>query len=302
MIFKLTFIVILIIIQITIYVKWKMNTYLLTYYEVKKIFEAIKNSQSEVVVSLDLGQTSSSVEIKDQNVILSHHLAIGIDLLTDILNDKRSIFSVSKEGISKVCFFKEHFYKLVATNGYPTIEIDGIKMHQTKEMPPEEDARLKITLLNIFKKAKVLDICTGLGYTAIEAYNRGAEVITIEKDTNVLQIAKVNPYSNKLFEGKIKIIIADAFDEVKKFKDTSFDFVIHDPPRFALAQMLYSTEFYEELFRILKSNGKLFHYLGSPGTKYRKKRILKGVMDRLLQAGFKLKKEDKAMGILGVKT
>jgi len=278
-----------------------MNTYLLTYQEVKKIFEAIKNNQSNLNVSFDLGITSSLVEIKDQNIILSPVLAIRIDKLNDILKDKRSIFSISPAGISKVCFFKEHFYKLILTGGYPTIEIDGIRMHQTKNMTPEEDARLKVNLLNISEKARVLDICTGLGYTAIEAYKKDANVITIEKDTNVLEIAKVNPYSKKLFEGKIKIIIADAFDEVKKFTDASFDFVIHDPPRFALAPLLYSTEFYKELFRILKHRGKLFHYVGSPGARYRKKKILKGVMNRLLQVGFKLKKEDKAMGVLGVK-
>jgi hypothetical protein len=253
-------------------------------------------------VSFDLGLTKSTVKIKDKNIILSSNLAIGINRLKSILKDKKTIFYISEDGISKVCFFKRHFYKLVPTDGYPTIEIDGIKMHQTKKMTPEEDARLKIAILNISKKAKVLDICTGLGYTAIAAYNCGAEVITIEKDPNVLQIAKFNPYSKELFEGRIKVIIADAFEEVKKFKDASFDFIIHDPPRFALAELLYSTAFYKELFRILKPNGRLFHYVGSPGARYRKKRILKGVMDRLIQIGFKLKKEDKAMGILGIKS
>jgi hypothetical protein len=278
----------------------KKTTYLLTHHQAKEIFDAINKKQS-INVSFDLGLTKSTVEIRDKNIILSSNLVIGINQLKDILKDKKSVFYISEDGISKVCFFKRHFYKLVLTGGYPTIEIDGIKMHQTKEMMPEEDAGLKIALLNIFKKAKVLDICTGLGYTAIAAYRKGAEVITIEKDPNVLEIAKLNPYSKELFEGKIKLIIADAFDEVKKFKDASFDFIIHDPPRFALAELLYSTAFYKQLYRILKPNGRLFHYVGSPGAKYRKKRILKGVMDRLLQVGFKLRKEDKVMGILGIK-
>lgn len=279
-----------------------MKTYLLTHQEAKKIVEAVKNNQSKVNVSFDLGLTSSFVEIKDENILLSPNLIVKITQLDDIIKDKKSVFSISEKGISKISFFNQHFYKLVPTEGYPTIEIDGIRMHQTKNMTPEKDARLKIHLLKISKGKRVLDICTGLGYTAIEAYKRGAEVITIEKDTNVFKIAKLNPYSKELFEGGIKVIIGDAFDEVKKFPNLHFDFIIHDPPRFALAQMLYSTEFYEELFRILKPNGKLFHYVGSPGAKYRKKKILKGVMHRLSQVGFKLKKETQAMGVLGVKT
>ncbi|MEW6618358.1 MAG: hypothetical protein AB1422_03230 [bacterium] len=160
---------------------------------------------------------------------------IGINELKSILKDKTSVFSVSPQGISKVCFFKDHFYKLVPTEGYPTIEINGIRMHQTKNMTPDQDTKLKIELLHIFKNATILDICTGPGYTAIEAYKKGAEVTTIEKDICVLEIDKINPYSKELFEGGIKIIIADAFNEVKRFSVSYFDFIVHDPPRFALS-------------------------------------------------------------------
>jgi len=40
------------------------------------------------------------------------------------------------------------------------------------------------------------------------------------------------------------MISGDASVEVKKFKDSSFDCIFHDPPRFALAGELYSSEFY----------------------------------------------------------
>jgi predicted methyltransferase len=57
---------------------------------------------------------------------------------------------------------------------------------------------------------------------------------------------------------------------------------MHDPPRFSFAGELYSLEFYKELFRILKTNGRIFHYLGNP----KKNTLKKGVKRRLEEAGF----------------
>ena len=43
------------------------------------------------------------------------------------------------------------------------------------------------------------------------------------------------------------------------------DAILHDPPRFGIAGELYSQGFYyEQLARILKRRGRLFHYTGSP--------------------------------------
>lgn len=181
-------------------------------------------------------------------------------------------------------FFRNgKFYKLAGG----TLEINGVRMHQTKNKTPLEDARDKAGLLGVCRGSSVLDVCAGLGYTAIEAAKRGATVVTIEKDENVLEIAKANKDSARLFGSKnIKIILGDAFEEIKKFGSESFDFIIHDPPRLSLAGELYSLDFYKELYRVLKKGGRLFHYTGEPG-KARGKRIPKGVKERLLEAGFK---------------
>lgn len=66
-----------------------------------------------------------------------------------------------------------------------------------------------------------------------------------------------------------------------------FDEVIHDPPRLSLASELYSLEFYKQLFRVLKANGKIYHYIGAPGSKNRKISLSRNVAERLKQAGFK---------------
>lgn len=211
-----------------------------------------------------------------------------------------------QKDINSISFFDGHFYKLVPTCGYPTLQIDGIQMHRVKEITPEKDAELKVKKLRVKKGDRVLDICTGLGYTAIFLVQSGALVTTIESDENVIRIAKLNPHSKPLFEmeehGEIELIFGDACKKVKNFVDNSFDCVLHDPPRYGLAEKLYSEKFYSELYRILKPNGKLFHYVGTPGSKYRKVNLLGKVKGHLKIVGFKeIVWDNETLGILAIK-
>lgn len=78
----------------------------------------------------------------------------------------------------------------------------------------------------------------------------------------------------------------------------SFDSVIHDPPRFSLAGELYSEEFYHHLFRVLCSNGRLFHYTGNPHIIKKGSSFVDGVAQRLKAVGFNsVKKIDHLMGV-----
>ncbi|MEM0011105.1 MAG: MnmC family methyltransferase [Candidatus Bathyarchaeia archaeon] len=180
------------------------------------------------------------------------------------------------------------FYRLVETGTWPFLEISGIRMHRTDEVDPRTDAMLKIKALGRIY-GSVLDCCTGLGYTAILAARARSvrEVVTIEKDENVIFIAKQNPYSKSLFEDKkIRIMIGDATEVIKEFDNEYFNFIIHDPPRISIAPELYSLDFYKDLFRVLKKGGRMLHYVGRPGEK-QGKNYLKGIVRRLRLAGFK---------------
>jgi hypothetical protein len=206
----------------------------------------------------------------------------------------------------EVKFFDEKtkkFYKLISTKTWPTLEISGIHMHRIKEVDPKTDTELKIKSLGKIY-GKILDICTGLGYTAIiAAREKNVEkVVTIEKDENVIKIAKQNEFSRELFENpKIELIIGDAFEVVNNFNNGSFNFIIHDPPRFSLAPELYSQDFYNKLFRVLKKGGKMFHYTGEPGKLYGKN-FIQGIAKRLLLAGFrKIVKVKEAKGLVAYK-
>ena len=174
------------------------------------------------------------------------------------------------------------FYRLVGG----TVEIDGVRMHQTKNKTPLQDADEKMAVLGVRRGLTVLDVCTGLGYSAIAAARKGAKVTTVEVDEKVLELARTNPDSKALFSNPaITLIEGDALDVVPNFPSGSFDIIFHDPPRLSLAGELYSGAFYRQLFRILRQGGKLFHYTGNPGRS-RGKDIPGGVKKRLSEAGF----------------
>lgn len=198
----------------------------------------------------------------------------------------------------QIKFFNKHFYKLVPTTGWPTIQIDGIQMHRTVRFTPEIDAQKKVEVLSPFFNDLVLDICTGLGYTSIFLIKRNCRVCTIEKDENVINIAKQNKFSTEFFvnltdtfppqQGKIKLFLDNATEVVKKFDSETFDAILHDPPRFNIAEELYTKSFYEQLYRILKPKHKILHYVGNPHTKHPKfKNVIPNIIKKLSEVGFK---------------
>ena len=260
-------------------------------------------SKGTVKLNLDLRKTNRTWEIiKDgDEFVFPDGTRVSKDVIERIAKDDTSVYFVSR-GVYKAAIAGEHFYKLVPTIP-PTIEINGIRMHRTKEVNPLQDTRNKVNAVKPREGETVLDTCMGLGYTAIEASKRGAYVITIERDKNVIELAKINPWSRELFTGgKIQVIHGDAFEVVRKFRNESFDVIIHDPPRFSLAGQLYSEEFYRELFRVLKPGGRLFHYVGNPGKRYRRKDLQRGVMERLRRAGFVgVKRVEEALGVVARK-
>jgi len=261
-------------------------------------------SRGEVRVNLDLRKTNRShvVLVREDKVVFPDGSEVKKDILKRIAKDENTVYFLSKGQLYKAAIAADGFYKLVPTIP-PTIEINGIRMHRTKDTNPLKDTRSKVEAVKPREGEFVLDTCMGLGYTAIESAKRGAYVITIEKDPNVIELAQLNPWSREVFTSQnIQLIQGDAFEVIKRFNDKSFDAIIHDPPRFSLAGHLYSEEFYAELFRVLKPKGRLFHYVGNPGKKYRKKDLQRGVMERLRGVGFKgVKRVEEALGVVALK-
>lgn len=263
---------------------------ILTHYEAIQLLESSKKGLKETEISLDLNKTLSKVKIQNSQFIFPDNQKLDESQLKKPMKDDNVCFLIRDNSLIKIHLFSDEtnkFYKLVPTNDAPTIEISGIRMHATKDMTPMEDTKRKIESIAPIH-GMVLDTCMGLGYTAIASSKLADFVITCERDENVLEIAKYNPWSDELFNNrKISVMKTDVFEEIKVFKSNMFDVVIHDPPRLSLASLLYSLDFYRQIFRVLKNNGKLYHYTGSPGSKNRKVNLVGNVSKRLRQAGFK---------------
>jgi len=174
-------------------------------------------------------------------------------------------------------------------------------MHRIKDTEPHQDTLQKIKAITPIV-GRVLDTATGLGYTAIEAAKYVEKVVTIELDPVALEIARLNPWSQALFDNqRIEQIIGDSFEELRKLDDSSFSRIIHDPPAFSLAGDLYSEVFYRELLRVLRERGRLFHYIGDPESKSGHTTTA-GVVHRLRQAGFtRVFPKPKAFGVVAIK-
>ena len=244
---------------------------------------------SEARISLDLGMTETTVSLQEGRVRLSSEAHVSLDDLRKIAKREESIFAVAEGTIEKVIRYSNatrRTYKLRPTADWPALEISGISMHRTKGTTPKRDAEAKLRLVWPVRGA-VLDTCAGLGYAAILAASTADSVTAIEKDENVLEMARLNPYSQPLFlEPKIKLIHADATQIIPAFGAAMFDLVNHDPPTLSMAGELYADVFYAQLLRILKPGGMLLHYTGAPGSRCRHVDLSASVSRRLRKVGF----------------
>ncbi len=264
----------------------------------KGLIDSILGRSGRVRVSFDMGISFTELDVGD-----------GLDVggcwfSFDDLKGLRGeyVYAVVDCRLWPVAFFRgKYFYKLYPVSPFnaPTLEISGIKMHRVVGITPWRDAALKVDALKGLRGKRVLDICTGLGYTAIHAYRRGADVVSIEVDENVLDIASYNPWSADL--ENVNIVLGDAYEVVHEFDSGEFDAIIHDPPRFSLAGHLYSVDFYSELYRVLRRGGSLFHYAGKVGYRRRGIDIVKGVASRLARAGFRVRLMRDLRGVLAFK-
>ena len=73
----------------------------------------------------------------------------------------------------------------------------------------------------------------------------------------------------------------------------------HNPPRFGIAGDLYSQRFYDQMARVLKRKGRLFHYTGSPNKLSSGRDLAAEVAQRLRRAGFAT--EFNGDGVLALK-
>jgi uncharacterized protein len=278
--------------------------FVLSHYQARSIQSAWAEGSSSLTVSTDLGITHTTVQLNSQGVCFPDGEIITWAELEEIIKSEVSCFKIEQGVLKKIQVFSEEtgrFYSLMPTSGAPTMLLSGIPMHRIKGIDPYQDTLRKIKAIQPIV-GETLDTTMGLGYTAIQASKTAAHVTTIELDPAVVRLAAQNPWSRELFDNpKINQLVGDSYDLIETFADGTFSRVIHDPPMFSLAGDLYSKDFYQQIFRVLKNNGKLFHYIGdleSPSGS----RTAKGAARRLEEAGFlRVKYEYSAFGLTAIK-
>ena len=216
----------------------------------------------------------------------------------------RTIYYWDGDEFSSVSRYSGALIKLVPTEwGAPTFEIDGIKMLPTSKASPVDDARRKVALVQPQGKT-VLDTCGGLGYFAACCLDAGAaRILSFEKNEDVLWLRSLNPWSpdpeDAAHGGRLQLAHADVSQAILQLADVSVDALLHDPPRFGIAGELYSQAFYDQLARVLRRGGRLFHYTGSPNALTSGRDVPREVAKRLEKSGFRT--EPALDGVLGVR-
>ena len=236
--------------------------------------------------SLDLGRSEEQVELDSAGFAWRGHRYPWPESPRD-----RTLIYWDGHGFAPVQRYAGKLIKLIPTEwNAPTFEIDGIKMLPTSRVSPWEDAGAKVALIQPAGK-RILDCCGGLGYYAAWCLTGGAARIdSFEKNPDVIWLRQLNPWSPDVEDpahaGRFSLTQADISKHIVSLPDASYDAVMHDPPRFGIAGELYSQAFYDQLARVLRPGGRLFHYTGSPNAKTSGRDVPGEVIRRLERAGF----------------
>jgi len=238
-----------------------------------------------VACSLDLGRTGSSVSVDQAGWRFEGQ---AFPWIPDIR--ERTVYHWTGQAFEPAARFSGSLVKLVPTEwGPPTFEIDGIKMLPTAELSPWEDARREVELIRP-RGSVILDTCGGVGYFAAWCLAGDArQVISFEKNPDVIWLRGINPWSPGA-DSRLALERADVTERIGTLPAASVDAALHDPPRFGMAGELYSLAFYEQLARVIKPRGRLFHYTGSPNRLGSGRDVAAEVSRRLGHAGFRTKR------------
>lgn len=146
-----------------------------------------------------------------------------------------------------------YIHSLECENGPLLQEMEAYaKEHRVPIIRKEVESFLKV-LLAIKKPAKVLELGTAIGYSAIfmsECMGREGQIITIENYEKRIPVARENIKRAGLLE-KITLLPGEAMEEMKKMEAAQFDFVFMDA---AKAQYIF---FLPEVVRLMKPGAVL---------------------------------------------
>ncbi|VVB80376.1 Polyamine aminopropyltransferase [uncultured archaeon] len=243
----------------------------------RMILNAIAEGKSEISVSFDLDFSAKKEKLKlSENGIIFNGKEVEVPKIRD---DDKSCYLILEDVFEKVQYSSGGgVYKLIPTSFRPILQISGTSMHKQSFIERIEKDKLF---------GRILDSGTGLGYTAIAASKTASKIITIEIDEMVREIQKINPYSQELFDNKrVELVHGDLVEEIKKFRNMEFNFIILDGGTPRSSGEFFSQENYNQAFRVLKFGGRLYHYVPNYHTN-RGVDFAARISSYLKKAGFK---------------
>lgn len=259
-----------------------------SHYQLQPLLDARRRGLETSTASFDLGCSHVEVTLGEDGVELAPGERLLWGEVERMVRSRSACFDLVAgcgERIQTFSATTGRVLSLFPTSSAPTLLLAGVSMHRIKGTDPWRDTWDKLRQLAP-EDGDVLDTTTGLGYTAIAAARSARSVLSLEVDPGVVEMARANPWSRELFDHpRIERRLADAVEEVPRLETATFSHVLHDPPQMNLAGDLYSGQFYRELYRLLVSGGRLFHYVGNPASPSGR-RVARGVMERLRHAGF----------------
>jgi predicted methyltransferase len=276
----------------------------LSKFQARELLEARNAAKKTIEISLDLGISRREVRLDQAGIGTDDGPLLDWTQLQTIADSENGCFRVHDGGIAEIRAYSEstrRTFRLFPTKEAPGLLISGFTMHRFKDITPNR-AALEMVRAAAPVGGRVLDTATGLGYTAIAAAKSAGTVVTIEIDPGSLEMARANPWSRALFRNPaIQLVHGDSSEEIARFPDCHFSVIIHDPPSLSLDGDLYAGSFYRQAWRVLAAKGRMFHYLGDPGSTLGG-RVGKGVVQRLKAAGFsRVVAKPAAFGVLACK-
>ncbi len=245
------------------------------------LLAAARAGAGSLECSLDLDRSRTVVEVRADGWSWQERRFPYLEMCKE-----RTIYHWTGAAFQPVARFTTSLIKLVPTEwGPPTFEIDGIKMLPTANVSPYADAERKVALIQPRAKT-VLDTCGGLGYFAAWCLRgQASRVLSYEKNPDVIWLRSLNPWSPEV-GGALTLTEGDIAKEIVGIPDASVDAILHDPPRFGIAGELYSQAFYDQLARVARRKGRVFHYTGTPNKLTTGRDVPNEVATRLRRAGF----------------
>lgn len=147
-------------------------------------------------------------------------------------------------------YMEEYIRGLIPKGNGILEEIENFAKDNKVPIVQKETAKFLEFMVNMKKPLKILELGTAIGYSAIlmyEAANTNPEIITIERDKNMINMATENIKKFNL-ENKIKIKEGDCL-EILEALDDSFDLIFMD------AGKGHYNHFLPHCLRLLKRDG-----------------------------------------------